>query len=175
MPSATLKATGNQVYSSGTVGYSGAGNYTDLNDASDSTSMTLMGGDAFASYPLTDMPADLLAVTSVTITIRCMNLGSKGDHASFQYAQLLKSDGSTPITSTVTGTSTSSATTLVMNPSSLFITDKASWDGAVLKIKQNSGTGSGTDYYLANVVIDYTTSGGSTSSQIMPLIFGGQL
>lgn len=175
MPSATLKATANQVYSSGTVTYSGAGNYTDLNDNTDSTSMSLSGGNAFASYPLTDMPTDLLAVTSVTITIRCMNLSSKGDYAQFDYAQILKSDGTTPITSTVTGTGTSTPTTLVMNPSSLFITDKASWDGAVLKIKQNAGTGSGTEYYLANVVINYTTSGGNTTSQIIPLMFGGQL
>jgi hypothetical protein len=137
--------------------------------------MILNNSDAFASYPLTDMPSDLLAVTAVTITIRCLNLGSKSDFAVFDYAQILKSDGSTPITSTVTGTSTSSATTLVMNPSSLFITDKTSWDGAVLKIKQSAGTSSGTEYKLANVVINYTTSGGNMISQILPLMFGGQL
>lgn len=174
MPSTALQLTGNQSFANGSVTYSGgAGNYTNLNTITDATSMQLMGDNAFASYPLTDMPSDLLAVTAITITLRCMRLGAKGDFATFDYAQILKSDSSTAVTSQATGTSPTTPTTLVMNPS-ILVTDKTSWDGAILKIKQTAGTTSGTEYYWVTISITYTISSGETQ-KLITFLFGGQL
>ena len=163
MATATLIPTANQSFSSGTIAYTGgSANYTNLFDASDATYVVFTGSNAFASYPLTDTASNMSTVTGVTITIREKNGGSKGDFAKLDYVQILKSDGSTAITSTGTATDSTTATTYNIVPSSIFFTDKTSWDGAVLKIKQNVGTGTGITIYEASVAITYTTSGGTT-------------
>lgn len=162
-----LIPTANQSFSSGTVTYyGGSTNYTNLFDSSDSTYFQLTGGDAYASYPLTDTPSNLNAVTAVTITIKGLR-ANKGDYASLDYVQIFKSDGSTAITSSATATLTTTATTYNITPSTINYSDKTSWDGAVLKIKQNYGTGGGITIYEAKVAITYTLTGGEVYNNTM--------
>ena len=149
--------SGDHSFSSGTITYTGgSANYTNLTDASDASYVWYAGGSAYASWPLVDMPSDLSVVTAVTINIREARGGSKGDRAVLQSVQIFKSDGTTAITSSVTATDTTTPTTFNLTPSTINYDDKTSWDGAVVKVLQNTGTGIGIRVYKLDVDITYT-------------------
>ena len=106
------------------------------------------------------MPSDLDTVTAVTINIRERQSSAKGDFGDIASIQIFKSDGTTAITSSVTYTDTTTITTYNLTPSTINYTDKTSWDGAVIKILQNSGSGAGIIVYDVDIDITYTATGG---------------
>jgi hypothetical protein len=153
--------SGTYSFSSGTIAYTGgSANYTNLTDASDASYAQYDGGDSFASWPLVDMPSDLATVTGVTINIREAQGSNKMDFGSLASVQIFKSNGSTAITSSVTATDTTTPTTFNLTPATIHFTDKTSWDGAVIKVLQDSGTDTGIRVYKLDVDITYTAGGG---------------
>ncbi|RTK96716.1 MAG: hypothetical protein EKK64_03145, partial [Neisseriaceae bacterium] len=164
MATSTLYPNGAAAFSSGTITFTGgSSNYLNLSDASDSSYMTTTGSNSYVCFPLTDVvPSGTITVTGVTITVRASH-GSKGDYGSLDYVQILKSDGSTAITSTGTAATTTTATNYAIVPSTIYYTDATSWNGAVLKLKQNVGTGTGATWYEAKVDVTYTITSGTVT------------
>jgi hypothetical protein len=157
--------SGTYSFSSGTIAYTGGGaNYTNLIDANSGSYAQFTGANSFASWPLADMPSDLSVVTAVTINIREAQGSSKGDFGNLSSVQIFKSDGTTAITSSVTATDTTTPTTFNLTPSTISFTDKTSWDGAVIKVLQDGGTGTGIRVYELNVDITYTASTTATET-----------
>lgn len=158
MASSTLTVSGNHSYSSGTITYTGgSSNYTVMNDASDSTYALVTVSNGYGSWPLTDTASNLGTVTAVTINLRMGEFGLKGDQITFAGAQIYKSDGTTAITSNCTATSGFIAN-FSLTPSSIFYTDKTSWDGAVLRLKNSSNIDGGMAYYEVSVDITYSVA-----------------
>jgi hypothetical protein len=163
--------SGTYSFSSGTIAYTGgSANYTNLTDSSDASYAQFTGGNSFASWPLVDMPSDLSVVTAVTINIREAQGSSKGDFGNLSSVQIFKSDGTTAITSSVTATDSTTITTFNLTPSTISFTDKTSWDGAVIKVLQDVGTGTGIRVYKLDVDITYTASGGGGNRRRRVLI-----
>ena len=163
MSTATLIPTANQT--SGGATYSGgSANYTNLSDASDSTKLEMTDDAGYLLYPITDVPTDVGEITSVSITLRCHKQSSKS-YAVLDFAQIVQSDGTTALTSTVTTTITTTATTYTMTVSAVYNgTSQSLWNGALLKIKQTALSGkAGIQVQEASVVITYTQTGDGIS------------
>ena len=158
----------NQSFSSGTITYpGGSGNYTNLTDASDASYAQFAGASSYASWPLVDMPSDLSVVTAVTINIREAQGSKSGDFGNLSSVQIFKSDGTTAITSSVTATDSTTITTFNLTPATISFTDKTSWDGAVIKVLQDGGTGTGIRVYKLDVDITYTASAGNRRRRLL--------
>lgn len=133
-----------------------------LSDGNDNTYMTLSGNGAFVNYTLSDTDPNMTLVTGVTIRVR-MKENSSLPFPELQnklwYVQILKSDGITPITSQCTATSTETLTTYNFVPSSIYFTDKTSWDGALLRLRQTQNgvgpAGGGTTWTDVSVIITW--------------------
>jgi len=149
--------SGTYSFSSGTITYTGgSANYTNLTDASDASYAQFDGESSFASWPLVDMPSDLVTVTAVIINIREAQGSNKLDFGSLSSVQIFKSNGTTAITSAVTATDTTTPTTFNLTPATIHFADKTSWDGAVIKVLQDVGTDTGIRVYKLDVDITYT-------------------
>jgi hypothetical protein len=125
--------------------------------------------DAFRSFPITDTPSELNAVTAVVINIR-MAQKSGGSVDDFYRAQIFKSDGSTAITSAIGAAAlTGTITNYNLTPASILVTDKASWDGAVLKLLKNNmdegGSAKGIRIYKVDVDITYSVADAYTGGK----------
>lgn len=158
----TIKPNGNGSQSgvwggTGSPGY----DYSQVADGSDGTYITVTSNSSYIFYLLDDLPADVSVVTGVDWSFRCTT-SAKTPARSFSTIQIFKSDETTALTNTgdVSGGSTA-LTTLTGSLSITGSTDKASWDGARIKITSAS-TGSGsaglTDVSLS---ISYTTASGA--------------
>lgn len=158
MATGTLTVSGNHVYSLGTISYiGGSTNYTCLNDADDNTYALCGGSNGYVTWPLTDTVSNMSTITDVTINMRMGEFGAKGDQVQFAGVQIFKSDGTTAITSNCTAAS-GFAANFNLTPSSIFYTDKTSWDGAVVKCLNDAGSDGSIAYYELSVSITYTTS-----------------
>ena len=133
----------------------GSANYTNLTDASDVSLLVLQSANNYVSYPLTDA-LDILSVTAATVNIRCRNGIVKGDFAKLESVQIFASDGTTAVTSIANQSSTITATTYNLTFSSITLDDITSWNGAVVKVKIDGGTGVGILVYELSVDITYT-------------------
>ena len=105
---------------------------------------------------LGNMPSDFGTATAVTIKMRTKT-GTKGDYLHWDYCQIIAANEVDFITSSVSMTNGNlSATTYTYNPSTIFVTNKTGWDGAVLKFRAGTGTSSSVHLYAAQVEITYT-------------------
>ena len=142
------------------TGGTGTNDYVVLSDGNDSTYMTMIGiGGQDMAYTLTDTDPNLTTVTGVRITIRLKHeytvftdLTSKLD-----FVQIVKSDGLTAITSTCTANTTTTLTTYNLTPSSIYLTDKASWDGALIRLRKTGSSG-GLVWAEISVTINWRSS-----------------
>ena len=115
---------------------------------------------------LGNMPSDFGTATAVTIKMRTKT-GIKGDYLQWNYVQIVASNETDFITETVAMTNGNlSATTYTYNPSTIYVTNKSGWDGAVLKFRTGTGTSSSVHRYAAQVEITYTpAAGGNTYNE----------
>lgn len=136
-----------------------------LSDGNDTTYMGLFGRNAWVNYTLSDTDPNMTLVTGVTIRVRMKDGydgagsgagGGFGTPNKLDYVQILKSDGTTAITSPCTATSTTTLTTYNFVPSQIFFADKANWDGAVLRLRQSGDEGGGgTTWSDVSVIITW--------------------
>lgn len=116
---------------------------------------------------LQNMPSDLSVVTAVDIKMR-VSTGKLGDYATWNYAQIVGSDETTALTSTISMSAANGVftpTTYTFTPTTIHVTDKTSWDGARLKFRTGTGTSSNARLYTTEVVITYTASSGTTYTE----------
>ncbi len=114
------------------------------------------------------MPSDLSVVTAVDIKMR-VSTGKLGDFVHWNYAQIVGSDETTALTSTISMSAANGVftpTTYTFTPTTIHVTDKTSWDGARLKFRTGTGTSSNAKLYATEVVITYTASSGTTYTEI---------
>lgn len=109
---------------------------------------------------LQDMPADLSAVTGVSVQIRAQRNGSSRTVTT----QIFKSDESTALTDAKTQTPPNGSWSNFTNAHSVTgATDKTSWDGARIKITSSN---SSVLVSCFQVDITYTATGGSSAGVI---------
>ncbi|MFO0919692.1 MAG: hypothetical protein U0872_15445 [Planctomycetaceae bacterium] len=110
---------------------------------------------------LQDMPSDLSVVTGVSVQIRAQRNGSSRTVTT----QIVKSDESTALTDALTQTPPNGSwSNFTNNHAVTGSTDKASWDGARMKI-----TASNSSILVAcfQVNITYTASGGGSAAGVI--------
>src|SRR5205814_284767 len=104
----------------------------------------LAAGSMFVQ--LTDMPADFTSATAVTVKARHED-NTSGNDTITAYYQLFSSDETTALTAETTGTvlTPNSYTTDTNAAAVTGANDRASWDGARLRLRQAYAKSGGTD------------------------------
>lgn len=138
----------------------GGTSFANLTDASDATYIQMNGVSFAASYDLSDCPGDLATVTGVAINLR-MAQKVNGTVDNFESVQIFESDGTTALTSAATGvTLTGTITDYTLFPATIYSTDKATWDGAIITITKNADNEGGPDkgirIYECSVTVNYS-------------------
>lgn len=162
MATGTLRASGAATVS-GTLTYTGgSGDYTVLNDASDSTYGNLSGTSANALWPiLTGLPVDIATVTAISVTLRLARQ-SKGDVKNITSLQLFKADGTTAISGSVAVSGqTASAANYTVAPS-VTLTGQSDWNEVQIKLLSDTGT-LAVKVYEITVTITYTAAAVATT------------
>lgn len=111
-------------------------------------------------FLLGDMPADCVAATAVSISIRVRRDNSKSNSCAWTSCQIVQSDEVTVLSASSTVTDTTTTTTFTFSPAITGTTSKTAWDGARLKlVMQDGGLIGGLVYlYAAQVTVTYSTA-----------------
>ena len=115
------------------------------------------GGSGSIFLLLGDLPAECDTITGVSCKFRAQK-AAKGN-GSVGTLQVMQSNESTALTSSSVPTITTTMTTFTIALTITGATDKATWDGARLKIV-NGSAGGLWDLSAVQLDITYTTSGG---------------
>ena len=113
-------------------------------------------GNFIYHFGLSTPPSNVSVVTAVSIAVRLMNSGSKGDVQDWIALRLYQSDKTTALIASQTITDSNSIATYTFNPAITGATTKAAWTGATLALTLNVGTLAGARLYAAQVTITYT-------------------
>lgn len=166
MGSAVLHPSGATVLHSGTESYTGgAADHTNLADADDATlyRVTDATGNGYFVFPLGSIPGNIDAVTGIDIFVRGIR-NTKGDFADIDTIQIVKSDGTTAISSLVSASALSALPTEFTYSPSVTLSGQSDWNDAHIRIDNDGGTSTGPGYYEISVTITYTESAGGGSS-----------
>ncbi len=121
-------------------------------------------------FTLQDMPSDFSIATAVSIVIRALKSGSGSRTIT---VQIFQSDESTALTGTaVSGALSAGFANFTLTPTVTGATDKATWNGARLKITPTSGGSPDTQISVAQPTITYTAAANVIPNQIQS---GGNL
>lgn len=145
--------------------------YTDVDEGTSSPNDSDLISNNTANnsiyFLLTDTPADVDTITSVTVKSRGYQLSTKGTPITQYSVQIVQSNESTALTDAATITPTTTITTSSSTLNITGLTTKTAWDGARLKVTTGAGSSGGIGFISAQVDIVYTTAGGSTQSVTM--------
>lgn len=156
MVTTNFPPTGTTLGSNGTITWYPSESQLYLYDADDATNFQMPDADQYALFPIGNMPGDFDVAISITIRFRMRNQ-AKG--VALGSVQLMKSDGTTAICGQSSTTSTPSFVDYTFSPGSLDYTDKTSFDGAKIRIQNNSdGGGFFTTWSELSVDVTYSST-----------------
>lgn len=123
----------------------------------DSDYVTTTTNNAEITFLLTDMPADFVSATKISIKVRHATSSSKSG-LPIAEVQIVESNNTTAITDTVSTSDDVAPVTFTYSPNITTATNtKATWDGARIRLKA-IGTGGASAYiYAIQIELHYST------------------